>query len=79
MKTAAAITGVGYTPFSKESGVSVLSLARDACRAALEDARVPAAAIDTIGVVRLFSDSPGVWQSPFGGNVSRARSRMRPG
>ena len=34
----AAITGVGYTELSKDSGRSVLELATEACRAAVADA-----------------------------------------
>jgi len=53
----AAITGVGYTPFSKESGKSVLALARDACRAALDDAGLPASDVDGIASFMLNDDS----------------------
>ncbi|MFD0852634.1 acetyl-CoA acetyltransferase, partial [Actinomadura adrarensis] len=37
-RDATAIAGVGYTPFSKNSGVSTLTLAVDAVLAALDDA-----------------------------------------
>ena len=57
MTSGAAITGVGYTPFSKESGKSVLALARDACRAALDDAGLPASDVDGIASFMLNDDS----------------------
>ena len=37
---AAAITGVGYTELSRRSGRTVLELATEACRAAIDDAGV---------------------------------------
>lgn len=45
-----AIAGIGETSYTKRSGVSELSLALEACTAALEDAGLPASAVD--GVVR---------------------------
>ncbi len=54
-----------------------LQLAAEACRAALEDAGVAAEGVDAIGVIRLFSDSPGVWQSPFGGSNNAPESVAR--
>lgn len=57
MSTAAAISGVGYTPFSKASGASVLSLARDACQAALVDAGLPQGEVDGIASFMLNDDS----------------------
>lgn len=54
-----------------------MQLAAEASRRALEDARVSASAVDAIGVVRLFSDSPGVWQSPFGGSNNPPESVAR--
>lgn len=47
-RDAAAIAGVGYTPFSKRSGVSPLALAATAIRAAVEDAGLTLADIDGI-------------------------------
>jgi acetyl-CoA acetyltransferase len=52
-----AITGVGYTPFSKASGRTVLSLALEASRAALSDAGLDASAVDGIVSYSLFNDS----------------------
>lgn len=54
-----------------------LALAAEASRKALRDAGVEAARVDAIGVVRLFSDSPGVWQSPFGGSNNPPESVAR--
>jgi acetyl-CoA acetyltransferase len=53
----AAIVGVGYTPFSRESGRSVLDLATGACRAALDDAGLPASAVDGIVSFQVMHDS----------------------
>jgi acetyl-CoA acetyltransferase len=52
-----AIAGVGYTPLTKASGVSVLNLATEACRAALDDAGLPASELDGIVTFSLFEDS----------------------
>lgn len=52
-----AIAGVGYTPFTKSSGRSVMSLAIEACRNALEDAGIPAETVDGIVTFSLFNDS----------------------
>ncbi|NQX90304.1 MAG: acetyl-CoA acetyltransferase, partial [Halioglobus sp.] len=56
---------------------SPMQLAAKASRQALRDAQIPASAIDTIGVVRLFSDSPGIWTSPFGGSNNPPESVAR--
>jgi acetyl-CoA acetyltransferase len=53
----AAIAGVGYTPFSKESGRSVLDLAADACSSALDDAGMAAAEVDGIASFMVMHDS----------------------
>jgi acetyl-CoA acetyltransferase len=53
----AAITGVGYTPFARESGRSVLGLAVDACRAAAEDAGIDARDVDGIVTFQYLGDS----------------------
>ena len=45
-----AIAGVGYSQFSRQSGRSVLDLATEACRAALDDA-----GLDTADGVCSFS------------------------
>lgn len=57
MSQGAAITGVGYTPFTRESGASVLALAADACRAALSDAGLPPGEVDGIASFMLNDDS----------------------
>lgn len=54
---AAAISGVGYTDFSDDSGRSVLALAREACAAALEDAGLSASDVDGLGSFMLNDDS----------------------
>jgi acetyl-CoA acetyltransferase len=53
----AAITGVGYTPFTKQSGTSVLALARDACQAALADAGLGPGEVDGMASFMLGDDS----------------------
>jgi acetyl-CoA acetyltransferase len=53
----AAISGVGYTEFSDDSGASVLALAREACAAALEDAGLAAAQVDGLASFMLNDDS----------------------
>jgi acetyl-CoA acetyltransferase len=52
-----AVTGTGYTPFSKQSPKSVLGLAAEACRAALDDAGVRARDVDGVVNFSLFNDS----------------------
>lgn len=52
-----AITGVGYTAFSRRSGRSVLSLAREACLNAIEDAGLKPADIDGINSFSVSNDS----------------------
>lgn len=53
----AAIAGVGYTPLTRHSGRSVLSLAAEAARAAAGDAGLPLAEIDGIGSYMVLNDS----------------------
>lgn len=53
----AAITGVGYTPFSRESGTSVLDLAAQACAAAIEDAGLGSEEVDGIASFMVMHDS----------------------
>jgi acetyl-CoA C-acetyltransferase len=53
----------GPPPFN-----SPMQLASMACQAALRDAGVSANQLDTIAVIRLFSDAAKAWQSPFGGS-----------
>ena len=57
MKRTAAIAGVGYTPFTRASGRSVLSLARDACRAAVDDAGLAPGVVDGIATFSVMHDS----------------------
>jgi acetyl-CoA acetyltransferase len=52
-----AIAGVGYTEFTKRSGRSVLDLATEACRHALDDCGVSAAEVDGIVSFSLYNDS----------------------
>jgi acetyl-CoA acetyltransferase len=56
-ESGAAITGVGYTEFSDDSGQSVLALARDACAGAIEDAGLVPADIDGVASFMLNDDS----------------------
>jgi acetyl-CoA acetyltransferase len=57
MARVAAIAGVGYTTFSKDSGQSVLGLAREACRAAIDDAGIAAKDVDGIASFAVLNDS----------------------
>jgi len=59
-------------PFS-----SPMQLAAAACQAALKDAGVPAREVDTLAVIRLFSDTVKVWDSPFGGSNNPPESVAR--
>jgi acetyl-CoA acetyltransferase len=52
-----AIAGVGYTPITRESGVSVLELAVTACRNAVDDAGLRVEEIDGIVTYSLLNDS----------------------
>jgi acetyl-CoA acetyltransferase len=54
---AAAIAGVGYTPFTRESGRSVLDQATAACRAAVEDAGLAPTDVDGIISFQVMHDS----------------------
>ena len=53
----AAIAGVGYTELSQNSGRSVLSLANEACRAALDDAGLPYSEVDGVASFMVMHDS----------------------
>ena len=53
----AAIAGVGYTPFSRASGRSVLSLATEACRHALDDAGLDSSEVDGVASFSVMNDS----------------------
>jgi acetyl-CoA acetyltransferase len=53
----AALVGVGYTPFTRESGRSVLDLAHAASAAALDDAGLPRTDVDGIGSFMVMHDS----------------------
>jgi acetyl-CoA acetyltransferase len=55
--TTAAVVGVGYTPFSRASGRSVLSLAAEAVAAAVGDAGLALADVDGMGSFMLTDDS----------------------
>lgn len=52
-----AVAGVGYSPLSKNSGVSVGSLAVSACRDALQDCGLSATEVDGVVTFSLFNDS----------------------
>ncbi|MDX3909578.1 MAG: acetyl-CoA acetyltransferase [Sphingobium sp.] len=52
-----AITGVGYTPLSRDSGMSVHALAVMACRAALDDCGLKPSDVDGIVTYSLLNDS----------------------
>jgi acetyl-CoA acetyltransferase len=54
---AAAVAGVGYTPFTRSSGRSVLDQATAACRAALDDAGLAATDVDGIVTFQVMHDS----------------------
>lgn len=54
----AAIAGVGYTPFSKNSGVSTLTLAVDAILAALDDAGLSVDDLDGVATHRVGDSTP---------------------
>jgi acetyl-CoA acetyltransferase len=53
----AAIAGVGYSPFSKLSGRSVLDLAAEACRRALDDTGLARTEVDGVGSFMVLNDS----------------------
>jgi len=53
----AAVTGVGYTELSRRSGRTVLELATDACRAAIEDAGLERTEVDGIASFAVMHDS----------------------
>ena len=53
----AAIAGVGYTAFTKESDRSVLDLAAEACASALDDAGLEASEVDGIASFMVMHDS----------------------
>jgi acetyl-CoA acetyltransferase len=55
--TTAAVVGVGYTPFSRASGRSVLSLAAEAVAAAVGDAGLRLEDVDGIGSFMVTDDS----------------------
>ena len=48
-----------------------------AARSALLDSGVAATAIDTVTVIRLFSDAAKAWASPFGGSNNPPESLAR--
>jgi acetyl-CoA acetyltransferase len=52
-----AVAGVGYTPLTKNSGVTVLNLATTACRNAVLDAGLEPAEVDGIVTFSMFGDS----------------------
>jgi acetyl-CoA acetyltransferase len=52
-----AIAGVGFTPFTRASGRTVLDLAAEACRSALADAGLPASEVDGVASFAFLGDS----------------------
>jgi acetyl-CoA acetyltransferase len=48
LKDKAAIAGIGNTTYSRNSGVSVLALAAEACKRAIDDAGIPTKEVDGI-------------------------------
>src|SRR5271155_4570405 len=58
LQPATAIVGVGYTDFSRASGRSVLELATEAARAAIDDAGLTAAEVDGVGTYSLGESVP---------------------
>ncbi|GAA0364419.1 acetyl-CoA acetyltransferase [Actinoallomurus spadix] len=58
LRDRAAIAGVGYTPFSKDSGVSTLTLAIDAILAALDDAGLGVDDVDALATHRVGDSTP---------------------
>lgn len=56
---------------------SPMDLAATAAREALIDAGITPTDVDTIGMVRLFSDSAKAWASPFGGSNNPPESVAR--
>lgn len=53
----AAIAGVGFSPLTRQSGRSVLSIASEACAAALADAGLATSDVDGIGSFMVSGDS----------------------
>ncbi len=64
-------------PLSQPPFSSPMQLAATACQSALNDAGVAAGEIDTIAVIRLFSDAAKAWASPFGGSNNPPESVAR--
>lgn len=63
----AAIAGIGYTEFSKDSGVSTLTLGLRAVTAALDDAGIPLAELDGIATHRVGDSAlPGTLAQSLG-------------
>jgi acetyl-CoA acetyltransferase len=58
LRDRAAIAGVGYTPFTKDSGVSTLTLAIDAILAALDDAGLTVDDVDALATHRVGDSTP---------------------
>ena len=53
----AAVVGVGYTELSRCSGRSVLDLAQEACRSAIDDAGLRTSDVDGVASFMLMHDS----------------------
>ncbi|MEV4806068.1 acetyl-CoA acetyltransferase [Nonomuraea sp. NPDC049421] len=59
-----AVAGIGWTPFSKDSGVSTLTLACRAVLAALEDAGLPPDSVDGLATHRVGDSAPPTLVAP---------------
>lgn len=61
LKDKVAIAGIGWTPFTKNSGVTDLRLALEACKMAIEDAGLKGKDIDGIGSAHGNDSCPPYW------------------
>jgi len=64
-------------PLSQPAFSAPMDLAAIASALALKDAGISAQEVDTIAVIRLFSDASAVWASPFGGSNNPPESVAR--
>jgi acetyl-CoA C-acetyltransferase len=62
------IVGAGQFLDQPQNLLSPMTIAATAAQRALGDAGLPATDLDSIAVIRLFSDSGRAWASPFGGS-----------
>lgn len=71
LSEAAAIAGIGYTPFSRDSGVSTTTLACAAILEALADAGLGADDVDGIATHRVGDSAPPWVVGPALGSTTR--------